>query len=165
MLFPDFECHDFTSGEVDIHYRRGGEGPGLLLLHGIPQTHVMWHKVAPTLAEYFTVIAADLRGQGDSGKPRDVGDHSIYSNRAMARDQITLMSALGFDEFCVAGHDIGARVAHRMTLDFPDRVAVRHQMKWDNLRSELREYLAHPVCHFRRQICGIANAGFRLSVV
>ena len=83
----------------------------------------MWHKVAPELAEHFTVIAADLRGQGDSGKPRDVGDHSTYSNRRMACDQVELMSALGFENFYLAGHDIGARVAHRMTLDFPERVS------------------------------------------
>lgn len=123
MLFPGFERHDFTDAEVKIHYARDGKGPGLLLLHGIPQTHVMWHKVAPLLAKQFTVVAADLRGQGDSGKPRDAGDHSTYSNRAMAGDQVALMSALGFDSFGVVGHDIGARVAHRMALDFPDRIS------------------------------------------
>jgi len=88
MLFQDFESHDLVIGDVNIHFVRGGEGPGLLLLHGIPQTHVMWHKVAPALSERFTVIAADLRGQGDSGKPRDSGDHSTYSNRAKACDQV-----------------------------------------------------------------------------
>ncbi len=123
MLFQGFETHDLVVGDVNIHFVRRGEGPALLLLHGIPQTHVMWHKVAPALAEHFTVIAADLRGQGDSGKPRDTGDHSTYSNRRMARDQVELMSALGFEDFCLAGHDIGARVAHRMTLDYPERVS------------------------------------------
>lgn len=123
MLFQGFETHDLGVGDVDIHFVRRGEGPALLLLHGIPQTHVMWHKVAPALAEHFTVVAADLRGQGDSGKPRDAGDHSTYSNRRMARDQVGLMSALGFEDFFLAGHDIGARVAHRMTLDYPERVS------------------------------------------
>ena len=122
MLFQGFETHELVVGDVNIHFVRGGEGPGLLLLHGIPQTHVMWHKVAPVLSEQFTVIAPDLRGQGDSGKPRDAGDHSTYSNRVMARDQVELMSALGFEMFYLAGHDVGARVAHRMTLDYPDRV-------------------------------------------
>ncbi len=123
MLFQGFETHDLVVNDVNIHFVRRGEGPPLLLLHGIPQTHVMWHKVAPALAEHFTVIAADLRGQGDSGKPRDAGDHSTYSNRSMAGDQAALMSALGFEEFYLAGHDIGARVAHRMTLDYPERVS------------------------------------------
>lgn len=123
MLFQGFESDDRVVGDVKIHFVRRGEGPPLLLLHGIPQTHVMWHKVAPALAEHFTVIAADLRGQGDSGKPRDAGDHSTYSNRVMAQDQVELMSAFGFEDFYLAGHDIGARVAHRMTLDHPERVS------------------------------------------
>ena len=122
MLFQGFTNHDVVIDDVNIHFVRGGEGPGLLLLHGIPQTHVMWHKVAPALSKRFTVIAADLRGQGDSDKPRDSGDHSTYSNRAMAHDQVELMSTLGFDKFNLAGHDIGARVAHRIALDYPDRV-------------------------------------------
>jgi len=123
MLFQGFEARDLVVGEVNIHFVQCGDGPPLLLLHGVPQTHVMWHKVAPALAEHFTVIAADLRGQGDSGKPRDAGDHSTYSNRSMAYDQVALMSALGFEDFFVAGHDIGARVAHRMTLDHPERAS------------------------------------------
>ncbi len=122
-MFQGFESNDLVVSDVNIHFVRRGEGPPLLLLHGIPQTHAMWHKVAPELAEHFTVIAADLRGQGDSGKPRDVGDHSTYSNRRMACDQVELMSALGFENFYLAGHDIGARVAHRMTLEFPERVS------------------------------------------
>jgi haloacetate dehalogenase len=123
MLFQGFETFDLVVGDVNIHFVRRGQGPALLLLHGIPQTHVMWHKVAPALAEHFTVIAADLRGQGDSSKPRDAGDHSTYSNRRMARDQVELMSVLGFEDFYLAGHDIGARVAHRMTLDCPECVS------------------------------------------
>jgi haloacetate dehalogenase len=101
---------------------QGGSGPPLLLLHGYPQTHVMWHKVAPLLARHFTVIATDLRGYGDSSKPPGGADHAGYSKRAMARDQVEAMSQLGFERFAVAGHDRGGRVAHRMALDYPDRV-------------------------------------------
>src|SRR6185295_9895140 len=102
--------------------RHGGSGPPLLLLHGNPLTHVMWHKIAPRLAEEFTVVAADLRGYGDSSKPDGGPDHAGYSKRAMAHDQVEMMSQLGFDSFFVAGHDRGGRVAHRMALDHPDRV-------------------------------------------
>jgi haloacetate dehalogenase len=93
-----------------------------LLLHGNPLTHVMWHKIAPRLAEDFTVVASDLRGYGDSSKPDGGADHSGYSFRAMARDQVEVMAALGFDSFYVCGHDRGGRVAHRMALDHPERV-------------------------------------------
>lgn len=123
MLFPRFEADDMVIDDLKIHFVRGGKGPGLLLLHGNPQTHVMWHKVAPALSEHFTVVAADLRGQGDSGKPCDKGDHSTYSKKVMARDQAELMSRLGFERFFLAGHDRGARVAYRMAMDYPDRVA------------------------------------------
>ncbi len=117
----------FTSARVElsgasIHLRRGGHGPPLLLLHGYPQTHVMWHKVAPVLAERFTVICPDLRGYGNSSKPPAGADHYGYSKRAMATDQIELMRALGFERFRVVGHDRGARVAHRLCLDHPDSV-------------------------------------------
>ena len=107
---------------IDVHAVKGGSGPGLLLLHGHPQTHVIWHKVAPTLAAHFTVIAADLRGYGDSGKPPGADDHSHYSKRRMARDQIELMCSHGFASFAVIGHDRGGRVAARMALDHPDAV-------------------------------------------
>jgi len=107
---------------VDIAYRIGGNGPGLLLLHGHPQTHVIWHKVAEQLAEYFTVIAADLRGYGDSGKPPANDDHTHYSKREMAKDGVELMKSLGFAQFSVLAHDRGARVAHRLALDHPDAV-------------------------------------------
>ena len=118
----------FTPAFIDvsgarIHLRRGGSGPPLLLLHGNPLTHVMWHKIALRLAEEFTVVAADLRGYGDSSKPPGGEDHAGYSFRAMAKDQVEVMEKLGFDRFCVAGHDRGGRVAHRMALDDPGRVA------------------------------------------
>jgi haloacetate dehalogenase len=108
--------------EAQIGVVRGGEGPPVLLLHGYPQTHAMWHVVAPALAEDFTVVAADLRGYGDSSKPFGNEDHSTYSKRAMAGDLASVMESLGFDSFAVVGHDRGGRVAHRMALDFPDRV-------------------------------------------
>lgn len=99
-----------------------GSGPPLLLLHGFPQTMAMWHAVAPLLAERFTVVCADLRGYGASGRPEAGPDHAGYSKRAMAQDQVEVMTALGFDRFAVAGHDRGGRVARRMCLDHPDRV-------------------------------------------
>jgi len=116
-----------TKAQIDvsgasIHLRYGGVGPPLLLLHGNPLTHVMWHRIAPRLAEDFTVVASDLRGYGDSSKPVGGADHSGYSFRAMARDQLEVMAALGFDSFYVCGHDRGGRVAHRMALDYPERV-------------------------------------------
>jgi haloacetate dehalogenase len=119
MLFPGFERACVQTREVAISLVRGGEGPPLLLLHGYPQTHVTWHKVAPLLAARFTVICPDLRGYGDSEKPASAPDHSTYAKRVMAADQAELMRALGFERFAVAGHDRGARVAHRLALDFP----------------------------------------------
>lgn len=121
-MFAGFERFDCATSEAVIHGVRGGQGPAVLLLHGHPQTHVIWHKIAPRLAEQFTVVACDLRGYGDSSKPRGLPDHSTYSKRAMARDQVAVMTQLGFDSFCVAGHDRGGRVAHRMAMDYPDRI-------------------------------------------
>lgn len=107
---------------TDIAVAVAGSGPPLLLLHGFPQTMAMWHAVAPLLAEHFTVVCADLRGYGDSGRPESGPDHAGYSKRAMAQDQVEVMSALGFKRFAVAGHDRGGRVARRLCLDHPDRV-------------------------------------------
>jgi haloacetate dehalogenase len=117
----------FTRTEIQTKGARivtvtGGNGPPLLLMHGNPFTHLSWLKVAPTLARDFTVVATDLRGYGDSEKPPGGDDHSGYSFRAMAQDQVEVMAALGFDRFMTAGHDRGARVLHRMCLDHPDRV-------------------------------------------
>ena len=108
--------------EVKINLRYGGKGPPVLLMHGNPLTHVHWHLVAPRLAKDFTVVATDLRGYGDSGKPRGREDHSNYSFRRMAQDQIEVMEHLGFTQFFAAGHDRGSRTAFRMALDHPDRV-------------------------------------------
>ena len=122
-LFGDrFSVKRVQTEETDIHLVHGGEGPPLLLLHGYPQTHVMWHRVAPVLAQRFYVICPDLRGYGDSGKPTSRPDHSPYSKRAMAADMAQVMSALGYESFLVAGHDRGARVVHRLALDYSDRV-------------------------------------------
>lgn len=121
-MFEGFESKSIPTSETTIHAVVSGSGPPLLLLHGYPQTHVMWHEVAPGLAERFTVVASDLRGYGDSGKPASDARHLVYSKRATARDQIELMESLGFRRFLVAGHDRGGRVGHRMALDHPDRV-------------------------------------------
>jgi haloacetate dehalogenase len=117
-----FEQIDVVVAGVRIHAVRGGEGPPVLLLHGFPQSHVMWHRIAPELAREHTVVAPDLRGYGDSDRPDAGGDHAGYAFRAMAVDQVGLMEALGFSRFAVVGHDRGARVTHRMALDHPDRV-------------------------------------------
>jgi haloacetate dehalogenase len=121
-MFEGFALHHVETGEATIRARIGGSGPPLLLLHGNPQTHLMWHRVAPALAEHFTVVAADLRGYGESSKPRTTLDHEPYSKRAMARDQVALMAHFGFERFAVAGHDRGGRCAYRMALDHPERV-------------------------------------------
>jgi haloacetate dehalogenase len=121
-MFTGFHNEQRRVNGVDINFRIGGSGPSLLLLHGHPQTHVIWHKVVATLAERFTVVAADLRGYGDSSKPAATADHSSYSKREMARDMVALMTELGFPTFSVLAHDRGARVAHRLVLDHPDVV-------------------------------------------
>jgi haloacetate dehalogenase len=121
-LFAGFETRRIQTSEAEVNLVAGGSGPPVLLLHGYPQTHAMWHAVAPALAADFTVVAADLRGYGDSSKPESGEDHAGYSKRAMAQDQVEVMAELGFDSFAVVGHDRGGRVAHRMALDHPDRV-------------------------------------------
>lgn len=122
-MFEGFALEWVDTGEAELRVRHGGAGPPLLLLHGHPQTHVMWHLVAPRLADEFTVVAPDLRGYGESSKPATTPDHEPYSKRAMARDAVALMERLGFERFSVAGHDRGARCAYRLALDHPERVA------------------------------------------
>lgn len=122
MLLPGFTHRRLRTAGADIHYAVGGSGSPLLLLHGNPLTHVSWHKIAPSLAERFTVVIPDLRGYGDSSKPDGGEDHAAYSFRAMAQDNIAVMQSLGFERFQVAGHDRGARVAFRMALDAPHAV-------------------------------------------
>jgi len=121
-MFEGFERRVVEVNGVAIHCRVGGKGQPVLLLHGYPQTHAMWHKVAPALAARYTVIASDLRGYGDSGKPPGDPEHKTYSKRETAKDQVALMAALGHERFALIGHDRGARVAHRLTLDHPARV-------------------------------------------
>ena len=122
-LFPGFRPHLAAVGDgLHIHALVGGEGPPLLLLHGHPQTHAIWHKVAPQLAERFTLVLADLRGYGGSSKPAGDADHANYSKRTMARDVLRLMQSLGHARFDVLAHDRGARVAHRLAVDHADAV-------------------------------------------
>jgi haloacetate dehalogenase len=117
-LFPGFVASDVDVGDgVQIRVRVGGQGSPLLLLHGHPQTHAIWHKVAPALAEHFTLVLADLRGYGDSSKPAGDADHANYSKRTMARDMLRVMQALGHERFDLLAHDRGARVAHRLAID------------------------------------------------
>lgn len=121
-MFEKFAERRIANSGAEIHVLVGGDGPALLLLHGFPQSHVMWHRVAPRLAERFTVVVPDLRGYGESSKPAGDPGHETYSKRATALDQVEVMAALGYDRFRLAGHDRGARVAHRLVLDHPDRV-------------------------------------------
>ena len=120
--FDGYELSQATVGEVSLRVRVGGDGPPLLLLHGYPETHLMWAGLAAELAQQFTVVAPDLRGYGDSSQPPTVPSHETYGKRAMAADGVALMRQLGFDRFDVAGHDRGGRVAYRMALDSPDAV-------------------------------------------
>lgn len=123
MKLPEpFQYQQIDVGDVTINVAHGGSGRPLLLLHGYPQTHLMWHKVAPALARDFHVICPDLRGYGDSSKPDSDPEHSAYSKRQMAADMVALMQSLGYREFSVAGHDRGARVTHRLCLDCPEMV-------------------------------------------
>lgn len=122
MSFEDFVPFSVAVGDVEIHGVKGGDGPPLLLLHGHPQTHLIWARCATQLAQHFTVIATDLRGYGASSKPPSDETHAAYSKRAMAADQVAVMRHFGFERFLVCAHDRGARVAHRMALDHPDAV-------------------------------------------
>jgi len=121
-LMQGFTRRTFQVGDISITAAVGGSGPPLLLIHGNPLTHVSWHKIAPSLAKSFTVVAPDLRGYGDSSKPDGGPEHENYTFRAMADDHLTVMRQLGFERFHVCGHDRGARVAFRMALDHPDSV-------------------------------------------
>lgn len=123
MLFENFRTVDVPTPRGHVHARIGGSGPPLLLLHGFPQTHLMWHAVAPTLQQQFTVIVADLPGYGKSFRPPVSDDHSAHSKRALAGDLLAAMSELGHATFAVAGHDRGGRVAYRMALDHPGSVS------------------------------------------
>src|SRR5229473_8258574 len=121
-MLDDFETAEVQTGETSIFVRRSGSGSPILLLHGFPQTHLMWRDVAPLLARHFTVVCADLRGYGHSDCPASTTDHAPYAKRAMARDMVVVMEQLGFPRFSVAGHDRGGRVAYRLALDHPERI-------------------------------------------
>ncbi len=121
-VFEGFELQMVETAGARIRTRVGGAGPPLLLLHGFPETQAMWEKVAGALIEQFTVVCTDLRGYGGSSRPASGPDHATYSKRAMAQDQVEVMSHLGFDSFRVAGHDRGGRCAYRMAFDHPERV-------------------------------------------
>ena len=121
-MFEGFERLRITTSEAEIETVKKGDGPPLLLVHGYPQTKAMWHKIAPGLAERFTVVATDSRGYGASSRPPAGDDHAGYSKRRMAGDLVEVMRSLGFERFAVAGHDRGGRVAYRMALDHPERV-------------------------------------------
>lgn len=143
-MFEGFEKTQIETSGTTINLVHGGEGPPLLLLHGYPQTHVEWHKIAPRLAEHFHVVVPDLRGYGDSGKPPSDGDLNVYCKRTTANDQIEVMARLGHDSFHLVGHDRGVRVGHRMALDHPDAVTtftsldvVASQAAFDNMDKDL----------------------------
>ncbi len=121
-VLPGFVTQKIQTSGATINTLRGGSGPPLLLVHGYPQTHVEWHKIAPRLAQRFTVVMTDLRGYGDSSKPQDGENHVNYSKRAMALDQVEVMRSLGFERFAVVGHDRGARVTWRLAVEHPEVV-------------------------------------------
>ena len=137
-FFPGFRTVDIKTSGATIHAVVGGSGPPVILLHGYPQTHVMWHKIAPQLAQRFTIVAADLRGYGDSSKPPEGANHAGYSKRAMAQDMAEVMTQLGFQKFHVVAHDKGVGVAKRMALDHADKVT--QLAVFDSLPSGLTTY-------------------------
>ncbi len=122
-LLADFESLTFEVNGIEVAGHVGGSGSPLLLLHGHPQTRAIWHKVAPELMKHHTLVMTDLRGYGDSSKPQGTSDHSNYSKRVMAQDQVEVMKQLGFDRFDILAHDRGARVAHRLAMDHADSVS------------------------------------------
>jgi haloacetate dehalogenase len=122
-MFAGFEEYRISTRDAEIFVRTGGVGPPVLLLHGYPQNHVVWHAVAPRLRDRFTLVLPDLRGYGDSQGPPPDAQHVHYSKRAMANDMVELMTALGHERFLLAGHDRGGRVAYRLALDHPERVS------------------------------------------
>ena len=147
-MIAGFAYGTHSADGVDVAYCTGGSGPPLLLLHGFPQTHMMWAQIAPKLAQNFTVICADLRGYGASGKPNGTEN---YSFRAMGQDQLSLMSALGFTRFHLAGHDRGGRVAHRIALDAPQRITsltVMDIVPTHHLLDELHQSVAKAYYHW-----------------
>jgi haloacetate dehalogenase len=121
-LFPGFDATTLSVDGIDIFCRTGGNGPPMLLLHGYPQSHAMWHRIAPGLADHFTLVMPDLRGYGQSSAPQDDADHTAYSKRVMATDMVALMASLGHEQFHLVGHDRGARVGYRLALDSPEAV-------------------------------------------
>lgn len=150
-MFDGFREERIRAKGADIHMVIGGSGRPLLLLHGYPQTHVMWHKVAPSLAADFTVVVPDLRGYGDSSKPESDEDHLAYSKRVTARDMVDVMKQLGFETFRVAGHDRGGRVTHRMALDYPDsieRCAVLDIVPTHKIFSDMNQKIATGYYHW-----------------
>lgn len=150
-MFDAFTSTTVRTNGAEINLVHGGSGPPVLLLHGAPQTHVMWHQLAPGLARSHTVVATDLRGYGDSSKPAGDGDHSAYSFREMARDQVEVMRELGHDHFAVVGHDRGARVAHRLVRDHPsavDRVAFLDIVPTDHVYAHTDRALATAYFHW-----------------
>lgn len=126
VTFPEFQNRqiqlEVVDGVIEVSCLIGGNGPPLLLLHGFPQTKAIWHRIAPQLAQFYTVVIPDLRGYGKSSKPQSSPDHKTYSKKVMAGDQLALMKQLGFDQFYVLGHDRGARVANRLAVDYPQNV-------------------------------------------
>jgi haloacetate dehalogenase len=121
-LFPDIPTQLERIGALDINFRMVGQGPPILLLHGYPQSHVIWHGVVKSLSPRYTLVMPDMRGYGDSSKPPSDPEHANYSKKSMASDMVSLMTNLGFDQFFLCGHDRGGRVAHRLCLDYPPRV-------------------------------------------
>lgn len=178
MAFEGFELARIDLGEIETRVRHGGSGPPLLLLHGCPQTHMMWGKIAAGLARDFTVVAPDIRGYGESSKPASTPDSARYAKRAMAQDAVALMQHLGFADFFVAGHDRGGRIAYRLALDHPQRVRrlsvldiVPTGEVWARAEAELMQaywhwaFLALPAPQPERLILGVGGETFFLKIL